>query len=169
MIKKKVCLIGGYAIGKTSLVQQFVTGIFSESYLTTVGVKIDKRNVEVGDKEALLMIWDLAGSDQFASVCQSHYRGAEGFLFVVDGTRRETLTAAMTEQADIAQNFPKASSIILVNKSDLTDEWEVNEDDLQPFRDLGITVYYTNAKSGKNVAEAFQSLTEDMVTIGSEP
>ena len=53
MIKKKICLIGAYAVGKTSLVRQFVSGIFSDDYLTTVGVKIDQRKVVIEDGEGV--------------------------------------------------------------------------------------------------------------------
>ena len=82
MIKKKICLIGEFAVGKTSLIQQYVKGIFSEDYLTTVGVKIDQRQETIAEKKVLLMIWDLAGRDQFANVQKSYLRGADGFLFV---------------------------------------------------------------------------------------
>ena len=41
MMQKKICVLGGFAVGKTSLVARFVSSIFSDKYLSTVGVKID--------------------------------------------------------------------------------------------------------------------------------
>jgi len=50
MIQKKVCMVGTSGVGKTSLVAKFVHSMFSDKYLTTVGVKIDKKTVAVGDR-----------------------------------------------------------------------------------------------------------------------
>jgi nucleoside-triphosphatase THEP1 len=63
MIQKKVCMVGTSGVGKTSLVAKFVHSIFSDKYLTAVGVKIDKKTVTVDGNEVMLMIWDLAGDD----------------------------------------------------------------------------------------------------------
>ncbi|MBK1833123.1 Rab family GTPase [Roseibacillus ishigakijimensis] len=166
MIKKKICLIGGFAVGKTSLVQQYVKGLFSEDYLTTVGVKIDQRQEEIQGQQVLLMIWDLAGRDQFAAVKKSYLRGADGFLFVADGTRRETLEAVAEELSEISQDFPQAKARLLVNKCDLRSEWEVSEDDLRPFVELGLTVDYTSAKARTGVSEAFHALAASLIQKG---
>ena len=66
MLQKKICMLGGFSVGKTSLVRRFVKSIFSETYLTTVGVKIDKKSVALPDKTVDLILWDLAGEDDSA-------------------------------------------------------------------------------------------------------
>ena len=66
MIQKKICMLGAFAVGKTSLVKQYVSGIFSEKYHTTVGVKIDKKMVEVDGQSMTLILWDLHGEDEFS-------------------------------------------------------------------------------------------------------
>jgi GTPase SAR1 family protein len=53
MIQKKVCMVGTLGVGKTSLVAKFVHSMFSDKYLTTVGVKIDKKTVAVVRYEAV--------------------------------------------------------------------------------------------------------------------
>lgn len=163
MTKKKICLIGGFAVGKTSLVRRYVSGIFSDDYLTTVGVKIDKRAETIDGREALLMIWDLAGRDEFAAVQKSYLRGADGFLYVVDGTRRETLDDASEEIAAIAGDYPDAVSMLLVNKHDLKEQWEIDESDLQPFVERGMTVSFTSAKTGENVEDAFRKMAAHLL------
>ena len=103
MIQKKVCMLGGFAVGKTSLVARFVRSIFSEKYLTTVGVKIDKKAVMAGDREVTLVLWDINGQDEFQDVQESYLRGMSGYLLVVDGTRRATLeTAAKLQEKAVA-------------------------------------------------------------------
>ena len=169
MIKKKICLVGGFAVGKTSLVQQYVNGIFSDDYLTTVGVKIDQRKETVAGKEVLLMIWDLAGRDQFANVQKTYLRGADGFLFVADGTRRETLDAVAKEFAEISAETPPVPTQLLVNKCDLKTDWEVTEEDLHPFRELGIQVGFSSAKTCQGVSEAFQALAASAIVVKEQP
>ena len=85
MIQKKVCMLGGTGVGKTSLVSQFVTSLFSDSYMTTIGVKVDKKVVAVEDREVTLVLWDIYGEDEFQTVRPSYLRGASGYLLVADG------------------------------------------------------------------------------------
>jgi GTPase SAR1 family protein len=56
-VQKKICMLGGFSVGKTSLVKRYVASIFSESYLTTVGVKIDKKTVTLGERVVHLILW----------------------------------------------------------------------------------------------------------------
>jgi len=71
MIKKKIVMLGSFAVGKTSLVQRFVNSIFSEKYLTTIGVKIDQKIVNVNDKEVNLLLWDIHGEDDYQKMVLS--------------------------------------------------------------------------------------------------
>ena len=91
MIQKKVCMLGGFAVGKTSLVARFVTSISRTRYLTTVGVKIEKKSVQVANQQLDLVLWDIYGDDEFQRVRMSYLRGASGYLLVVDPTRKATL------------------------------------------------------------------------------
>ena len=74
MLKKKICMVGQFAVGKTSLVRRFVDSIFDERYLTTIGVKIDRKDVTIDGKSITLMLWDLAGEDELAQLNVSHLR-----------------------------------------------------------------------------------------------
>ena len=99
MIKKKICMIGAYAVGKTSLVEKHVHSIFSDKYHTTVGVKIDKKAMAVGGERIDLIIWDLHGEDDFQAVRMSYLKGSSGAFYVVDGTRWATLEVALKLKA----------------------------------------------------------------------
>ena len=90
MIQKKVCMVGLFGTGKSSLVQRFVHSLFSERYLSTVGVKIDRKALQLDSAEVTLVLWDLAGRDKHEDITASYLRGAHAVLYVADGTRRET-------------------------------------------------------------------------------
>jgi GTPase SAR1 family protein len=87
-------MLGSFGVGKTSLVARFVQGIFSGKYLKTVGVKIDKKSLRVGDTDVHLQLWDLAGEDSRSQVQISNLSGAAGYFLVADGTVAESLVTA---------------------------------------------------------------------------
>lgn len=163
MIQKKICMIGAFAVGKTSLVSRFVKSIFSEKYLTTVGVKIDKKLLNIGAQEMTLILWDLAGEDEFLQLRMSYLRGSAGYFLVADGTRRATLDKAMELQQRAENEIGRAPFILLINKADLKSEWEIQDWEIAALTEKGWAVLETSAKTGANVEEAFQSIGEKMV------
>ncbi|MCO5065213.1 MAG: GTP-binding protein [Rhizobiaceae bacterium] len=158
MLQKKICMLGAFAVGKTSLVRRFVQSIFSETYLTTVGVKIDKKSVVLPDKTVDLILWDLAGEDDIGSFRVSYVRGATGLVLVVDGTRAATLEVALTLRERVEAEFGSMPFVLLLNKSDLTDQWEIADTEINQMRQSGWQIYLTSALSGQHVDEAFFQL-----------
>lgn len=161
-IKKKVCLIGDFAVGKTSLVQRFVHNTFSDKYLTTVGVKIDTRVVEVGSAAVKLVLWDIYGDHTLTSSSASYMAGANGFLLVVDGTRSNTLHTAMRLKRCLDEVAGDVPGVWLLNKSDLAPEWELGESELAQLDATGCPVLRTSARSGDNVEQAFALLAGEL-------
>ena len=94
-ISKKICLLGDFAVGKTSLVQRFVYALFDDKYISTIGVKVSRKTVVLPREdevvELTLMLWDLAGSEEFGRVRASYLRGAVGAVLVCDVTRPHDL------------------------------------------------------------------------------
>lgn len=163
MIKKKVGLLGAFAVGKTSLVQRYVKGIFSDKYLTTLGVKIDKKTLEVNAQNVELILWDLAGEDEFMKIRMSYLRGVSGVLLVVDGTRAETLDTATYLREKVIAEVGNVPFVLLINKADLSSEWNVDQIQIDRFAEQGWTVLETSAKTGQGIDEAFQLLTAEML------
>lgn len=159
MIQRKVCLIGSFAVGKTSLLQRFVYSRFDGRYLTTVGVKIDRKIVELPTGGVSLILWDLAGEDEFQSLQTSYLRGSAGFVVVVDSTRNETLQQARTHLEYLEDSHPNATKIVLVNKVDLESAWDLEADSLKALQ-RSYTLFRTSAKMGNNVDDAFNSLAQ---------
>jgi hypothetical protein len=163
MIQKKICMLGTSAVGKTSLVGRFVTSLFSEKYLTTVGVKIDKKTVTLDRQEVGLILWDLHGEDEFQKIRASYLRGASGYLLVADGTRRDTLDEARRLQMMAENVMGHIPFVVVLNKSDLTDQWELKPADTDDLSARGWTIMHTSAKTGWGVEEAFLMLTRNML------
>lgn len=166
MIQKKVCMVGSFAVGKTSLVSRFVHGIFSEKYLTTVGVKIARNKLELDGRDVRLILWDLHGEDEFRKIRATYLRGASGILLVADGTRPETAEAAfrLREVARVAAG--DIPMLCLANKADL--DWTVDPSAWEEFAADGIPIVKTSAKTGDGVEAAFRRLGRWMVD-GADP
>jgi len=164
MIQKKVCMVGAFATGKTSLIARFIKSIYSEIYQTTVGVKIDKKSVNVRAQEVHLMLWDIYGEDDFQKLRLSYLRGSSGYLLVVDGTRRPTLDKALDMQKKVEETIGSVPFILILNKFDLVDEWEIDGTVMSELSKKNWNVIKGSAKTGLGVEEAFIRLTEQMVT-----
>jgi small GTP-binding protein len=163
MIQKKICMLGAFAVGKTSLVSRFVKSIFSEKYLTTVGVKIEKKALTVGNQDVSLMLWDLAGEDEFLQVRMSYVRGSSGYFLVADGTRRNTLDTMTSLQQRVEDSIGQVPFIVLLNKADLREQWEVDDAAINELTQKGWQVVLTSARTGAGVEDAFLALTKRML------
>ena len=164
MIQKKICLLGTSGVGKTSLIARFVENSFSDRYLTSVGVAIKKKTVEVEGTEVSLTIWDLAGDDKFQPLESSYLRGTSGYLMVADGTRGGTLDHVLelrTRRAEMLANVPAV--LLLLNKADLEPQWEIDQARMDALAAAGFTIIKTSAKEGTGVEDAFLQLARRMV------
>lgn len=163
MIQKKICLLGGFAVGKTSLIRRFVTGMFSELYQTTIGVTIEKKTLLVADRDVTLMIWDLYGEDDFQNMRESYLRGSSGYILVADGMRRSTLATAEALHRLAQSTLGPVPFVLMVNKADQLKEWEIDEATLARLRHSGWLVFRGSAKTGDGVPELFVQLTQKLL------
>ena len=155
-IAKKICLIGRFAVGKTSLVKQYIDKQFGEKYKTTVGVSISTKTITVESKDVSLVIWDIAGFEQDGHY--THYmRGVHGLIWVVDGTERESFDIIDTINKSLPE-IKQIPSVCFINKSDLVNEWIINESEIDGLKEFNYAVYKTSAKTGENVEIGFNKL-----------
>jgi small GTP-binding protein len=157
-LQKKICMLGGFSVGKTSLVRRYVESVFSENYLTTVGVKIDKKTVELRDRAVSLILWDLAGEDDTASLRMSYLRGSAGYVLVADGTRPSTLEVALSLRKRVEADYGALPFVLLLNKCDLKQQWAIPDDKLNDLRQSGWWVRPSSAQTGESVEDAFLDL-----------
>lgn len=171
-ISKKICLVGDFGVGKTSLIRRFVERQFSDQYLSTVGVKISRKTVELaGEKEQeneslQLMIWDLEGHTKFKAIAPSYLQGSSGAIMVADVTRQETLEHLCDHLNLFFSINPKGFIIIALNKSDLFEEEKIDKLLINyQFPELPrvISVHATSAKTGKDVDLIFEKLSQRML------
>ncbi len=168
-LSKKVCLLGDFAVGKTSLVRRFVYNLFDDKYISTIGVKVSRKTVAIPSAddivELTMMLWDLAGSDEFTPVRASYVRGAAGAVLVCDLTRPETLDNLKTYVEDLLNVSPDARLMLAANKHDLVDQPPAGPSP-QPIlaqiermaADLNVPHHLTSAKTGDEVETLFRHM-----------
>lgn len=164
-VQKKICMLGSFAIGKTSLVRRFLYNLFDERYLNTIGVSISRKEVPLpGDRLMRLLIWDLSASDRFKKNRYDYLHGSSGALLVCDLTRPETIT-------DLQENYvkhlheinPEAVTVVVGNKLDLVKPGlEAISQVMRVAGEIGAPYQITSAKTGEGVETAFQLLAEGL-------
>jgi len=164
MISKKICMLGLLSVGKTSLVEQYVNSIFSDKYLSTVGVKISKKGVNIDGTDMSLVLWDMEGKDEYTDINMLYLRGSMGFFVVADLTRLDTYEAALKIRQVVLDVLGyDTPNMLLLNKSDLSN-WEVDNARVEEALASGIKILRTSAKTGTAVHEAFETLARNMLT-----
>lgn len=163
MLQKKICMLGSFAVGKTSLVRRFVESIYSDVYQTTVGVKIDKKNLAFEGKEVSLVLWDIYGEDDYQKMRWTYLRGASGYLLVADGTRKATLEKAVSLEQKVREEAGVIPFVLVINKSDLVRDWELDPALESQLTGQGWSILRSSAKTGEGVEESFALLTRKML------
>ena len=168
ILHKKVCLLGNFGVGKTSLVRRFVYDRFDDSYLTTLGVKISQKlspPVEWAGSlwQINFLIWDVEGFEEASPLQKNYLLGAAGALLVGDLARPETL-AALPQLADQLRDVAGGAAVVPVaNKADLlspADLEELTPSLKQVGHSLGSDTVITSAKTGESVEDAFLLLAQ---------
>ncbi len=159
-------MIGDFSVGKSSLTSRFVKNIFSEKYFSTVGVKVDSKELKLDGGSLLkLMIWDVAGKDAFTTLDDNYLRGTSGYLLVADGTRSQTIDTAFKLQEHMQNKFGEIPFCMLINKCDLRSggEWQCSAEVLDSIKVKGWDLFETSAKTGDCVEEAFSTLGQKLL------
>jgi small GTP-binding protein len=162
MILMKVCLLGSFAVGKTSLATRFTESSFSDRYHTTVGVRIHKREVDLDGVELKIVVWDLAGEDELVKLRVAYLRGSSGYILVADATRRETIHVALRLKATAEEAIGAVPCILAVNKLDLVDEAAAQKI-REELNGTGLDLRWTSCKTGDGVDQAFLALARKMM------
>lgn len=169
VISKKVCLLGDFAVGKTSLVRRFVYERFDDRYLSTIGVKVSRKTMVVTGQDRpvdlSLILWDLAGSEEFDLLRASYLRGAAGAVLVCDLTRPDTLRQLSTYLDDLRRISPGAKVILAANKLDLADSLRLSAAEVTEYAaGLSIPCYLTSARTGDQVETLFRQLGQMLLS-----
>ena len=172
MISKKVCVIGDFAVGKSSLIRRYVLNEFSTDYHATLGVNIHKYSDDVsthgGGTEALnLIIWDVEGGEPDSGKVETYLQGAAGAIVVGDVTRPDH-AASMAGHAALFQKLrPGRPVIFAINKIDLLDGTPETSEGIGLANEFGTETVYTSAADGTAVPELFRTLGTRILQIGA--
>jgi GTPase SAR1 family protein len=158
-------MLGAAGVGKTSLVQRFVAGTFSDRYIATVGTRVDRKIITLGLDVVSVMLWDLQSAEAPEDSRLRYLHGSAGYLLVVDGTRAETLEHALRLHASAHATLGDVPFAVVLNKADLAPQWTVDGAAVDALAARGWTVHTTSAKGGEGVREAFETLARR--TIGA--
>lgn len=161
MISKKVILTGSFGVGKTSLFNQFIYSKFDEKYLTTIGVKVNKKTINVDGEELSILLWDIAGEVAQDKVPTSYFLGASGIIYVFDLTRPSTYKNLKAD-VEYLQKITQGGIIkVIGNKKDLVSEEKLQEikNEIELPWDL-----VTSAKTGENVEQLFLIMGKELVS-----
>lgn len=164
----KVLLLGAPAVGKTSILYRYVKNQFSHDYMTTIGINYLTKEINLGEKKfAKLVIWDVGGQDKFKFLRNKYYEGGQGALVIFDLTRSKTyeeLENWLSEMFEILHR--KIPFIIIGNKLDLVKDVSrsVDIDSVKDYAENQDSIYIeTSAKTGENIEEVFNKLTQHMI------
>jgi len=159
-ISKKVILAGSFCVGKTSLISRFVYRKFPFGYQTTLGVRIDRKIVELTNLELNMIIWDIGGEQTQSRVPESYYLGSSGVIYVFDMSRPSSFFNMIDDLRFIERKLPKSPIIKVGNKIDLLDERTLGE--VKSLLPTPVD-FFTSAKEGTNVESVFLKLAQAMI------
>lgn len=168
----RLIMIGQSTVGKSSLLRQFKEGEYFPDISLTVGVDFHAKMIRVNGQPIKLQLWDTAGQDRFRAIVKAYYRNAVGGLLVFDITNRESFANVEEWYQEVMKYAePHTPVFVLVgNKDDQSRQRQVTrEEGLQFARSHKMEYIETSAKSGHNVEETFQMLSQrilQMVTNG---
>lgn len=160
----KVLIIGNSGVGKSCLLLRFADNIYSDNYISTIGVDFKIKKMEIDGQVVKLQIWDTAGQDRFRTITKSYYRGSNGIIVVYDITDRESFDQVTHWMGEVDNHAAAEVCRLLVgNKADLEDKRAVKTEEGEALaRQYGIPFMETSAKASQGVDDMFMTMTQAM-------
>jgi len=164
MIQRKVCLVGDFAVGKTSLFSRFVYNRFSESYMTTIGVRLQRKVMLVEGQELTLILWDTEGGQDSTAVKRTYLGGAGGAIVVCDLTRESSIHHWPDYIQLLRQINPTILLTLAANKVDLLAPNHPHRTLVQQIaQEAKLPLVFTSANTGEQVETLFQTLAKELL------
>ncbi|XP_067090982.1 EF-hand calcium-binding domain-containing protein 4A isoform X3 [Osmerus mordax] len=164
----KVVFLGNSGVGKSSFIQHYCTGQFSNTMRATVGLDFQMKRVTLGPSSIVLQLWDTAGQERFRSITQQYYRRADGILAMYDVTHFPSFTAVRGWLDEVQEKKSEGAVVMLLgNKLDTADaqKREVSTREGRRLAEQYQAVFYEcSGKSGYNMEELMTRLAGLLAT-----
>lgn len=160
--RKKICILGAAAVGKTSLIADYAGGEFSAKYQSTLGARITRATVVISERLRELVVWDIKGESEFYRIPSGYLYGCDGYVLVADGTRRATWEHALDLHRRMQEMFEEIPHVLLCNKADLEHAWELDDDALSYLRSQVPDCFVCSACRGDGLVDAMVVLGHAM-------
>ena len=172
-ISCKVVLVGNSGVGKTCIINQYITNVFNEEQLTTTGATYSTKKlfIESKNKTISFEIWDTAGQEKFQSLTKGFFRNAQGIMVVYDKTNSETYQNikywTQSIKTHLGSDIESIAVIIIGNKIDCK-EREIKKEEAEAYSaQLGYKYFETSAKTGENVNSTIKYLVKEVLKLNS--
>jgi len=163
----KLTILGDAAVGKTSLISQYVESTFQEDYKPTLGANIIRKDVNIDDTKVRLIMWDLAGQEKYNVIRSMYFQGCVGALLVYDITREKTFAAIKDKWLNDFKKYveQEGAYILIGNKKDLEEQRMVKTEEGETLgkQIKACNFVETSAKYGENVEKAFENLVRQIL------
>ncbi|XP_040568918.1 ras-related protein Rab-23 isoform X1 [Lepeophtheirus salmonis] len=157
----KVVVVGNGAVGKSSMIQRFCKGIFTNKYKKTIGVDFLEKHITASGEDVRLMLWDTAGQEEFDAITRAYYRGAQACVIVFSTIDRPSFAAVKKWKRKVEDECGHIPMVLVQNKIDLLHETQVDNTEIEKFaRNMGLKLFRTSVKENLNVNKVFQLLAE---------
>ena len=162
--KLKLIILGDSGVGKTNIIQRYISDTFNTETRATVGVEFFVKNYRVNNDIIKLEIWDTAGQERYKSITSAYYKGSRGALIVYDITRTITFEDIEKWKNEINEKVKGSLKLMLIgNKCDLKDERKVSiEEALEKAKLLNMPLMETSALDSTNIQKAFENILKEM-------
>ncbi len=167
----KIILLGEFNVGKTSIIKRYIENNFNQSNEKNTNSNIYNKTIRIDNKTLVkLNIWDTAGEEEFNPLIKQHFQDASGSLIVYDISNKKSFNKIEKWINEIKEKSPHhCINVLIGNKSDLSVERKVDcEEGVNLGKKYNFSFYECSAKSGNNVAIAFESLCNSIIDRRNE-
>ena len=159
----KIILLGSVSVGKTSILNRYITNEFDEEHKCTIKIEFKAKLININNMvKAKLNIWDTCGDEKYRAITRQYYNDANGILLIYDITNRDSFDSISLWVNEIKNNSPADAILFLVgNKTDLTKERVISyQEGKNKADELGVSFAEVSAKNGDNILLLFENISE---------
>ena len=157
----KILIIGDTSVGKTSFVNMYTEGTFTDEFLTTIGIDFKWKIIEFNETQVKIVLYDTSGQSRFRTVVTSYYKNTDAILFIYDITERATFEKfpEWLQQIKDKSSIEMDKIIIFGNKNDCAESRKVSVEEAQKLsKSLGITFVEGNVKNNVNITPVINTI-----------